>query len=1028
MFKRLSIFKYYLLLAALCSWNALSAAACGDLFFSEYIEGSSNNKCVEIYNPTGSSVDLSAGSYQVQVFSNGSASAGGTINLTGTVASGDVYIVCNASAAAAFTSEADQTSGSLGFNGDDAVALVKGGTNIDVFGQIGFDPGSQWNVNGVETQNQTLIRKATVQEGDTDDSNAFDPSAEWVEFPQDDLADLGSHTADPCTVLAGCDELFFSEYIEGGGNNKCIEIYNPTGSAVDLAAGSYVLNRYTNGSSTVSGSVALTGTVASGDVYIVCNPSASSSFVGEADQTSGVLNYNGDDAVELTKGGTSIDVFGQIGFDPGSQWNVNGVETQNQTLRRMATVREGDSDGSNVFDPSAEWVEYPQDDSADLGSHTSDCIVVACDISDVTVDNISACDNNGTDEDAGDDTFTFDVTVTFADAPATGSLDLTGDGTATVDVANLDSPTSHKFVGVSGTADGGSIDVTAKFSDETTCTASDDTETAPEACSFNPCGGLFFSEYIEGSGNSKCVEVYNPTGSDIDLAADGYAVQIFYNGATSPGQTINLTGTIISGGTHVLCDDGSTTEIFNKADQITTAGLWNGDDAVVLVKGSIKLDIIGKIGENPGSNWTVNGVSTANQTLRRKASILEGDKVGGNDFDPSLEWDSYPQNDNANLGVHVSDCISCSIAVAIEGNADFCAGEDAMLDAGVYEPLANVYEWSTGETTQMISTNTPGVYTVTVTNDAGCQGTEEIKVNALASFEVSADSESVTPTTASNILVYQVEICGGKVPYSLDASSEGFINAYQLPSANSGCRIVVVQFTQGSDWVLQINDSASCGPIVIDSEDLATTDYGVMSIVSTEVVKESCPGYSDGAMTLEIDGGDNSCGTYDVSVTGPSIIDETLDSSTLPASITFDELASGTYTVTVTDCNGQTVTADIYVARQAGRGRGRGRANCDPTAEKTALDNTSINFVELYPNPFSQMTQLEFGLNVQAQVVIDVYTIDGRKAANVFNGSVKEGQNNRITFDGSDLAAGVYVLQLTTNTGVVHHEKLYITK
>jgi len=1027
MFKRLSIFKYCLLLATFCSWNALSAAACGDLFFSEYIEGSSNNKCIEIYNPTGSSVDLAAGDYEIRLGFNGNP-LGTTIDLTGTIVSGDVYVVCDNNSDAGFLAEADQEPTSGFWNGDDAIALQKGGVNIDVFGQIGFDPGNQWNLNGVGTQNQTLIRKATVQEGDADGSNAFDPSVEWEEFAQNDLADLGSHTMDACAALTGCNELFFSEYIEGGSNNKCIEIYNPTGSSIDLATGDYEIRLGFNGNP-LGTTIDLTGTIASGDVYVVCDNNSAAGFLAEADQAPTSSFWNGDDAIALQKGGVNIDVFGQIGFDPGAQWNVNGVETQNQTLRRMATVKEGDTDGNNVFDPSAEWVEFPQDDLADLGSHTSDCIVVACDISDVMVANVSACDNNGTDEDAGDDTFTFDVTVTFADAPATGSLDLTGDGTATVVVGSLDSPTSHKFVGVSGTADGGSIEVAAKFSDETTCSASDDTETAPDACSFNPCGGLFFSEYIEGSGNSKCVEVYNPTGDDIDLGADGYAVQLFYNGATNPGQTINLTGTIISGGTHVLCDDGSTTEIFNKADQITTVGLWNGDDAVVLVKGSIKLDVIGKIGEDPGTRWSSNGVETRDQTLRRKASILEGDKVGGNDFDPSLEWESYSQNDNANLGVHVSDCISCSIPVAITGNADFCAGENAILDAGSYKPLANVYEWSTGETTQMISTNTPGTYTVTVTNDAGCQGMEEIRVNALASFQISADSESVSPTSASNIMVYQVEICGGKLPYSLNPISDSFISTSQLPSANQGCRIILVQFAQGVDWVLEINDSASCGPIVIDSEDLATTDYGVMSIITTEVVKESCPDYLDGSMTLEIDGGDNSCGTYDVAVTGPNYtVDETLDSSTLPASITFDELGSGLYTITVTDCNGQTVTADIYVARQAGRGRGRGRSNCNPVAGKTALDNTSINFVELYPNPFSQMAQLEFGLNIQADVVIDVYTIAGRKAATVFNGSVEEGQTNHITFDGSDLAAGVYVLQLTTNTGVVHHKKLYITK
>ena len=41
-----------------------AAAPAVDLFFSEYIEGSSNNKALEIYNGTGSAVDLAAGNYK----------------------------------------------------------------------------------------------------------------------------------------------------------------------------------------------------------------------------------------------------------------------------------------------------------------------------------------------------------------------------------------------------------------------------------------------------------------------------------------------------------------------------------------------------------------------------------------------------------------------------------------------------------------------------------------------------------------------------------------------------------------------------------------------------------------------------------------------------------------------------------------------------------------------------------------------------------------------------------------------------
>ena len=69
-----------------------SAAAPTELFFSEYIEGSSNNKALEIYNGTGAPIDLAAGGYQVQMYYNGATTAGLTITLTGTVAAGDVYV------------------------------------------------------------------------------------------------------------------------------------------------------------------------------------------------------------------------------------------------------------------------------------------------------------------------------------------------------------------------------------------------------------------------------------------------------------------------------------------------------------------------------------------------------------------------------------------------------------------------------------------------------------------------------------------------------------------------------------------------------------------------------------------------------------------------------------------------------------------------------------------------------------------------------------------------------------------------
>lgn len=166
-----------------------------ELFFSEYIEGSSNNKALEIYNGTGVAVDLAAGGYNVQMYFNGSASAGLTINLTGTVADGDVFVLAQASANATILAQADQTQGSGWFNGDDAVVLRKGNTIIDVIGQIGFDPGTEWGTGLTSTADNTLRRKSTVCQGDPNGSDVFDPSIEWEGYAIDTFDGLGSHTA-----------------------------------------------------------------------------------------------------------------------------------------------------------------------------------------------------------------------------------------------------------------------------------------------------------------------------------------------------------------------------------------------------------------------------------------------------------------------------------------------------------------------------------------------------------------------------------------------------------------------------------------------------------------------------------------------------------------------------------------------------------------------------------------------------------------------------------------------------------------
>jgi hypothetical protein len=165
-----------------------------ELFFSEYIEGTSNNKALEIHNGTGAPIDLGTNSYNVQMYFNGSSSAGLTINLVGTVAAGDVFVLAQSAADPVILAQADQTNGAGWFNGDDAVVLRRGTTFIDVIGQVGFDPGTEWGAGDLSTADNTLRRQGTIHAGDPIATDAFDPGAEWNGFPINTFDGLGSHT------------------------------------------------------------------------------------------------------------------------------------------------------------------------------------------------------------------------------------------------------------------------------------------------------------------------------------------------------------------------------------------------------------------------------------------------------------------------------------------------------------------------------------------------------------------------------------------------------------------------------------------------------------------------------------------------------------------------------------------------------------------------------------------------------------------------------------------------------------------
>ena len=160
--------------------------------------------------------------------------------------------------------------------------------------------------------------------------------------------------------------ILISEYVEGSDQNKALELYNSSDTSQSLDG--YVLERYSNGSTTVSSSLALDGqNLAGGDVLVIATNQADDTLAGLADITSATINHNGDDAYVLRNAAGVVDSFGRVGEDPGSAWTGGGLSTANRTLRRKDSVTSGDTVIDDAFDPSVEWVGFPSDTLDGLG-------------------------------------------------------------------------------------------------------------------------------------------------------------------------------------------------------------------------------------------------------------------------------------------------------------------------------------------------------------------------------------------------------------------------------------------------------------------------------------------------------------------------------------------------------------------------------------------------------------------------------------------------------------------------------------
>jgi len=264
---------------------------------------------------------------------------------------------------------------------------------------------------------------------------------------------------------------------------------------------------------------------------------------------------------------------------------------------------------------------------------------------------------------------------------------------------------------------------------------------------------LFISEYGEGSGNNKWIEIYNPNDYAVDLS--NYSLLLFSNGSPTGGSSPDFTGvTIASKDVLVIFNSGSVSSIIDEGDISSTVTYFNGDDALALYKDGYVLDQFGVIGTDPGTNWPVGTDSTLDHTLVRKSTITSPNPIWNADT-----WDAYDQDTFNYIGSHNP---TSPTTITITGETTVMVGATINLSVS-YDPVNSIngVTWSssneaiaTVDSNGVVTGVATGTVTITATStaDTNVSDTHSVEVTAPVTYTVTYMSDGSQFTEQTGIL------------------------------------------------------------------------------------------------------------------------------------------------------------------------------------------------------------------------------------------------------------------------------------
>jgi hypothetical protein len=279
------------------------------------------------------------------------------------------------------------------------------------------------------------------------------------------------------------------------------------------------------------------------------------------------------------------------------------------------------------------------------------------------------------------------------------------------------------------------------------------------------------------------------------------------------------------------------------------------------------------------------------------------------------------------------------------------------------------FSWSNGGNSSNINGLTSGTYTVTITDNNGCEQTAQTTVNIANGPSVSGNAANVNCNGASNGTI-AVTPSGGTQPYSYNWSNAA--NTQNLANLSAGNYTVTVTDASGCASSASFTVGA---PAALNSSVSFTNSNGNNGIIDLSVSGGTAPytyAWSNGANTQDI-----------------------------------NNLVPGTYTVTITDANGCSTTETVNMILSA---------------------TDESNFVESFnvmPNPNNGEFIIQIELSTAENLRIELVDVLGRKLR---EWNVSGQQSMQIPVDISEQASGMYLVILRTENGNIQTKKITVGK